>query len=308
MTAWLPSETVPPRLDAQPAAPWTSRFTRPQAREFGVSRAHVPVLARPGPRTSRDPRRLRRCPGRPNTIEFRAQALRLVAFAQRRRHRAGPPPGCTVLTSFPGPPRAWRDRHLHVPEARHASPPRWRRQWAEPAGPRKALHRRRPRRLGDDEASQPRATSDGSCGASTLRAALDEFLALGVGPRSSSSIEVNRFKGYRGVIELRALAPTARSQGLESVAESRPPAALARRGPAEARTPVVGLRRLRRRGCSASTWLCPRRCSRASTTVSSSIPRTRIAPLTSSGGPGSTSQRSWHIEVFTKEDVVRPGR
>ena len=159
----------------------------------------------------------------PNTIEFRAHRCCLVVSPsavvtdQDRGVAARCRPASQVRQEH-------RARHLDVPEARHSSPPRW-------------------RDSGERQLHKTDVVVHGVSATTKLRTACDLGRLLSGAstpwpPSTSSSlwgwvttsclVEVNRFKGYRGVIQLRSPRTDRRSQGRVGGRVSAP-AALVRR-------------------------------------------------------------------------------
>jgi hypothetical protein len=211
MTAWLSSETV--LLDATCPLPLDQPFTPSQVQGYGVSRRTFRALIAQG-LVRRVTRGVYAVAQAPNTIEFRAQALRLVVSPS------------AVITDRTA---AWLHGVDLLPRSAKS---------IEPAISIFQKPGTRARRGGVESGERKLRKSDivavhGVSVTTKLRtacdlgrllwrfdalAALDQFLALGV-PHDELLIEVARFKGYRGVLQLRALAPIADPRS-ESVAES----------------------------------------------------------------------------------------
>lgn len=211
MTTWLSSETV--LLDSACPLPLDQPFTLRQAQEYGVSRRTLRSLLAQG-LVRRVTHGVYAVAQAPNTIEFRARALRLVVSPS------------AVVTDRTA---AW----LHGVDLLPRSA-----QSIEPAISMFQKPGTRARRGGVDSGERQLGKTDvvvihGVSATTKLRtacdlgrllwrfdalAALDQFLALGVG-HDELLVEVNRFKGYRGVVQLRSLAPIADPRA-ESVAES----------------------------------------------------------------------------------------
>ena len=223
MTAWLSSER--PLARTRPARfPWTSPSLRRRPRGTAFPGApFVPFIAR-GPRTPGDPRRLMRLPRLPTRCGVPgAQALRLLVSPQCGHHRQD-------RRLAP-----WRGPGFPVPR-RASSPPSPCLQKPGTRARRGGVESGRGRKLRKSDIVcrpqaflvtttrfAPRATSAGSCGGSTPSPPLTSSSLLGV-PHDELLIRRSaRFKGYRGVLQLRALAPIADNRG-PSRSLSRPSA------------------------------------------------------------------------------------
>ncbi|WP_121251296.1 type IV toxin-antitoxin system AbiEi family antitoxin domain-containing protein [Nocardioides ferulae] len=213
MSTWLPADSR--LLDSTCPLPLDHPFTPRQAEVWGVSRATLRTLVQRGlvRRVVRGVYAVLQAPG---DLEFRARALHLVVAPD------------SVVTSRSA---AWlhgvdvlpRDaRTTVVPVSVHRRPGRRVRRPGVASGERMLLPSDVVEVHGLAVTSPLRTACD--LGRELWRfdalAALDQFLRLGV-DSAELLAEVGRFKGYRGVIQLRTLAPLA-----DPRAESQPESAL----------------------------------------------------------------------------------
>ncbi len=134
---------------------------------------------------------------------------------------------------------------------------------------------------------------------------IDGFLRTGV-PRDVMLDEMARFRGYRGVRQLRYLVSIgdgrAESRGV------RLAAALVRRRPWPSRAAVVGVRRRRNSAVSHRHRGSGARATPRSTTARSTTPSRRTASTTRSDVSGARDERGWKIDPFTQGPVFSATR
>lgn len=211
MTAWLTPDLV--LLDERCPLPLDLPFTPAQAERLGVSRGQMKRLLARG-LVRRVLQGVYAAAQAPNDLVFRTLALHLVVSASAvvSDRTAAWLHGVDVLPRS-APTEA-------VPVSVHQRPgTRARRSGVQ--GGERMLRPGDVMEIGGLAVTTPLRTAL-DLGRMLWRfdalAALDQFLRLGV-PRDSMLAELDRFKGYRGIIQLRAMIPIADPRA-ESVAES----------------------------------------------------------------------------------------
>ncbi|GAB6985544.1 type IV toxin-antitoxin system AbiEi family antitoxin domain-containing protein [Nocardioides pyridinolyticus] len=211
MPSWCPPELL--LLDERCPLPLDLPFTAPQADALGVSRGQLRRLLARG-LVRREVQGVYAVAQAPRDLVFRATALSLVVSpsAVVTDRTAAWLHGVDIL------PRSARTSV--VPVSVHQRPGTRCRRQAATGGERMLLRRDVVDVHGLAATSPERTALD--LGRALWRfdalAALDQFLRLGV-DRDDLLLELPRFKGYRGVVQLRMLLPIA-DPPAESVAES----------------------------------------------------------------------------------------
>lgn len=201
VTCWLdPSSTL--LTDAFPM-PLDAPFTGPMAVRAGVRRAHLSALCASG-HLRRVTRGVYAAAQAPDSVRFRARALALVV------------PECAVVTDrtagwLHGVPALARGAHLSAPPLDLCQPEDTRTCRPGVTGGRRLFREGEVVELEGLRVTSPARTAC-DLGRRLWRfdalASLDGFLRLGVS-RHEMGVMTERFAGYRGVRQLRALLPLA---------------------------------------------------------------------------------------------------
>ena len=211
MTTWLSSDDIP--LDDRSPLPLDTPFTLGTAAALGVSRRALRTMVSRGV-VRRVGQGVYAAAQAPDTIEFRAAALRLVVAPS------------AVVTDRTA---AWlhgvdllpRTSVRQMPPLSFFDRPGYRARRRGVVSGERTLLPRDVMEIGGVAVTTPLRTA---CDLGRLLyrfdalAALDQFLGLGV-DRDDLYLQLPRFKGYRGVVQLRAMVPLADGRA-ESVAES----------------------------------------------------------------------------------------